>query len=390
MRTYEATHPWISFRWEPRKVPYSVWLLLGRADGLCHRLRDTAVPVDEGRDVDYQALLRGVLANAVLDGNGLTESQVHRLFEGDLRLPASQHYLRQEIEDLVKAVKGIGDRQATGAPVMSPSSVQLLNAQVLHGLPWSADLHPGEYRSIRTTTSADDGVPSEDIAPVMERLFMWLGSDAFQATHEEERQAFGIIRAILAHVYILWIRPFTEGNGRTARLVQHELLLSAGLPAAAAHQFSIQAAATRAEYFRQLAASTNSGGDPIPFIAYTLRQALDGLEALWEEVDRIQHKALWQQHVDGTLQPETSANGARQVKLVAGLLEQAEPVPPGKIPLLTPELSVLYSRLNPKTLQRDLNWLQEQGFVERTATGFRSKRRSLQCFQQDLLSAPAS
>ncbi|HEX2616740.1 MAG TPA: hypothetical protein VHL57_04310, partial [Flavobacteriales bacterium] len=98
MRTYEQTHPWIDFHWEPRKVPYPIWLLLGEAAALAQRLATASLPPEEAALFEYSALLRGVLANATLDGNSLTEEQVDRLFEGSLELPPSQRYQQLEIE----------------------------------------------------------------------------------------------------------------------------------------------------------------------------------------------------------------------------------------------------------------------------------------------------
>src|SRR6185369_15824458 len=128
--------------------------------------------------------------------------------------------------------------------------------------------------------------------PALDRLQGWLTSALFEPEHPEEVMPFGIVRAILAHLYLLWIEPFGEGNGRVARMVEHQLLLHAGLHAVAAHQLTLQAGRTRTEYARQLAASVKAGGDPIPFIAYQVRGFVDALHELWAEVEQAQHQAL--------------------------------------------------------------------------------------------------
>ncbi len=50
---------------------------------------------------------------------------------------------------------------------------------------------------------------------------------AAKADHE---LIYAIIKAVLAHVYIAWIHPFGNGNGRTARLIEFHLLMSGGMP----------------------------------------------------------------------------------------------------------------------------------------------------------------
>ncbi|WP_433223897.1 Fic family protein [Dactylosporangium sp. CS-047395] len=44
-----------------------------------------------------------------------------------------------------------------------------------------------------------------------------------------------MIKAMLAHLYLAWIHPFGDGNGRTARLIESQLLLQAGVPVPAAN-----------------------------------------------------------------------------------------------------------------------------------------------------------
>src|SRR5680860_933902 len=60
-----------------------------------------------------------------------------------------------------------------------------------------------------------------------------------------------IVKAIVAHLYLAWIHPFGDGNGRTARLVELQILLAAGFPVPACQLLSSHYNQTRAEYYRQ-------------------------------------------------------------------------------------------------------------------------------------------
>ena len=51
-------------------------------------------------------------------------------------------------------------------------------------------------------------------------------------------QSIAILRAITAHLYLIWIHPFGDGNGRLARLVEFTILLKSGIPSIAAHLLS--------------------------------------------------------------------------------------------------------------------------------------------------------
>lgn len=388
MRTYHRTHPWIIYRFQAADLSPSAWLLLGKVSALCEDLRDMAMPAEEGRLLDYTTLLRGVLSNAALDGNGLSEEQVDQLFEGTLELPATQHYLQLEIEGLVRAIRQIHDRQIVSRPTLDAATIQLIHGLVLKGLPWSEDVRPGEYRSPQHSLSADDGVPPTDIPAAIERLCAWLPSDEFGPLEGPDAMAAGILRALMAHLYLQWIRPFDEGNGRTARLVEHLLLIRAGVPAAAAHQFCIQAATTRNAYFRELRQGAQTK-DPTAFLEAQLHGTAHALRQLLRQVQQTQHEELWQAHLDRTLGPNESAQGARLLLLTRGLQAQEEAVLPGRIPLLGPDLARTYSRMNPKTLQRDLILLETKGLAERTPEGVRPVKGSLLPFQRTILAGNA-
>ncbi|MBZ0206556.1 MAG: Fic family protein [Flavobacteriales bacterium] len=329
----------------------------------------------EGDLIGYISTLQGIVANAALDGNSLSEDQVDRLLEGSLQLPPSQMFLEREIRNLVKAVSWTQARTRSGDRDTGPWVIQMLNAQVLKELPSSIG-SAGEYR-----TSASQGkVRPEDIAPLMERLHTWTESDLFRPENEAERMAFSTIRAILTHLYLLWIEPFAEGNGRTARMVEFQLLLNAGIPAAAAHRMAMHVAATRNEYARQVARAAGPEGDVIPFIAYMVRGFADGVKALLAEVSEAQYQLLAEEELRNLVDPTASSNGERLQRLALGLHAHRAKIATAQVPQLSPELAHVYARLNAKTLQRDLVQLEELGLVERSRGEVRAKPLAVRPF----------
>src|SRR5258708_25331431 len=88
---------------------------------------------------------------------------------------------------------------------------------------------------------------------------------------------YGIIRAVIAHLYLAWIHPFGDGNGRTARLIEYRILLACGVPSPAVHLLSNHYNLTRTEYYRQLDRASGSKGEYIPFVEYAVQGFVDGL-----------------------------------------------------------------------------------------------------------------
>jgi hypothetical protein len=98
-------------------------------------------------------------------------------------------------------------------------------------------------------------------------MFQWLNADLNPPLREDAPIPFAILKAIMAHLYLAWIHPFGDGNGRTARLLEFHILLEAGVPLPVAHLLSDHSNRTRAEYYRQLDRASKSGGDVLPFLS---------------------------------------------------------------------------------------------------------------------------
>ena len=381
MRTFEQTHTWLSFRWEPRRLTYPVWLLLGEAAAYIRTLRQASLPSAAASGSEKSALVKGLAALAAMEGNTLSGSQVAQCLAGELKLPPSQAYLGQEIQNLLKAVRWTEDRLQAGDRQFSPWSVQLLNAQVLKGLPWDEETSPGEYRSPRRLQGAQGGAPAEDIGYLVEKLCDWLTVERFTPQHAEEASAFGLVRAMLAQLYLLWIRPFADGNVRTAWLVTGQLLMEAGAPPFIVHRFVAHTGQARSAWAREIASAGAGHGDPVPFLAFLARNLVECLRDAAEEVEAEQQRALLNDHLHRLFDVDRSANGTRRRKLLMALTSETGPVAHGHIPRLTPELAAIYARLDRKTLLRDIHYLEEQGLVVRGADGLSSQPAPLRAFK---------
>ena len=353
MWSYEQSHPWISFHWEAKSLPRAAWLLLGEAATLCTRLNEAALSAKEAELINYISLLHGTVASASMDGNTLTEDQLDRLLEGSLTLPPSQEFLGRELLNLVKAVRWTEARAQASAGDLGAWALQVMNAHVLSGLPTTSPA--GEFRSVRL--GLPGVVPATEIPLLLERASEWFAGPAFVSRHEEEQLPFALVRAFLAQLYLLWINPFPEGNGRTARLLGHQLLIHAGVPYAAAQRMAMHTAATRGEHERQVHHAARPGSDTAPYIAYMARGFTEQLRALWDEVQQAQASDLVHCGLAQLVDPDHTEAGRRQQLLAKALLDHAEPLKVAQIMRLDTELALQYARLSPKTLQRDLDYL---------------------------------
>ncbi len=369
-RPFETSHPWLTFRLDTQSIPAPIWMLLGEARSKCDHLAGVPLRPDTAQRLNQLYLAKGARATTAIEGNTLSEQQVIQQLEGTLDLPPSKEYLGHEIRNIVEAFNVLKDEIIHGRPIdLSADRICAFNAGVLKGLPRNPEVIPGAIRTHSVGVMGYRGAPAEDCRFLLERLAEWLGHESFQPD-EEYRATRPILAAILAHLYLAWIHPFGDGNGRTARLIEFAILISAGVPMPAAHLLSNHYNETRTEYYRQLDAASRSGGDVIPFIRYAIQGFVDGLREQLRLVRDQQLEVAWRNYVHEMFRTRGGSDGvAKRRRELVLEISARETVPFGEIAILTPHLARLYPPEKSKTLRRDLNELHKMGLAEPTARG---------------------
>ena len=382
-RACERSHPWISFTVDLRAAPSSLWMLLGQAVALCRQIGTAALPPGNARDMQTLYLVKGVQATTAIEGNTLGADQIRARIAGQLDLPLSQEYLGLEVDNVVRACDAIARSIIRDEPIhLSPEWIAECNRQVLHGLEEHLEdgVIPGEIPVHAVGVGRYRGAPREDCEFLLGRLCAWLEGEldlSLLADTGANRMATAILHAILAHLYIAWIHPYGDGNGRTARLVELMLLARAGVPLTSAQLPSNHYNLTRAEYYRQLdrASRANAGrGDAIGFILYALQGLVDGLQEQCDYIDDIQLLIAWQNFVFARFRQEQRSPALnRRRELVLALTNQQEPVPRTALRHVGPAVAELYAGKTDKTLTRDINWLVKKDLIEKRPDGYQAR-----------------
>ena len=246
-------------------------------------------------------------------------------------------------------------------------------------MPLKEDVLPGLIRRHEVGVARYRGAPSQDCEYLLHELCRWLNSESFPPD-EDRRIAFGILKAIIAHLYLAWIHPFGDGNGRTARLVEFQLLLSCGVPSVAAHLLSNHYNVTRDEYYLQLVISSGSGGDVFPFIKYALQGFIEGLNEQILTIEKHQLEAHWIKHVHDLFRNKDSPTDIRRRQLVEDLGEATEPVPIVHLRYISPRVAEGYAGKTDRTIRRDVNVLEEMGLLRRSFDGVEINRELMTAF----------
>ena len=382
-RTYLRTHPWIDFRLDLRRSGPRVWLLLGEAQAKCHHIAGIPLLPEIGAEFRRVYLAKGALATTAIEGNTLTEAEVLRRVEGELKLPPSREYLGQEVDNIIEACNLIANEILESEPPdLCVETIQEYNTLVLKNLPHDEGVDPGQIRHHSVGVGRYRGAPAEDCEYLTSRLCEWL-VEGFKVPPglEPFRMAFEILKAIVAHLYIAWIHPFADGNGRTARLIEFRILLAAGVPDTAAHLLSNHYNQTRTEYYRQLERSHQvEGGDVFGFLEYALQGMVDGLDEELELIKRQQLRVHWRNYVYDVFRDSNSPTDDRRRRLVLDLADMSAPVPINELRHISARVAELYANRSDKTLRRDVELLEEYNLIVRTKNGIRAKREVAQAF----------
>ncbi len=355
-RTYEQTRPWISFQVDLTKASYRLWMDLGAVQSKIEQVAHVLLPPKIAAELHALYLAKGVHGTTAIEGNSLTEAQVRDRIAHKTRLPQSTEYLGRDVDNIEAACGAIWDQVRSGkAGELTSERIRAFNKLVLSGLPLSDDIKPGEIRKYSVGVADYKAPPWEDTPYLLERLCQFLNTD-FPCPHKELGTGFAVLRAIIAHLYIAWIHPFGDGNGRTARLLEFQILLSGSVPTIAAHLLSNFYNQTRDKYYLHLSAASRSMEGVLGFVHYAIQGLRDQLDEQIRHIREYQWEVVWRDYVYQTFRGQ-SGPAAHRRRLVALELPRSCTVEISKLRRLTAEIAELYAGRTSKTVSRDINEL---------------------------------
>jgi Fic family protein len=382
MRTFEQTHPWISYRVDFSKPNPEFWLDLGEAASKCEHIARVPLRPETALKLHQLYLAKGAAASTAIEGNTLSEAEVLEAVEGKLQVPKSKEYQKQEVENIIGVCRSIAEELKAGTlPSLTPEIIKRYNREVLKELPKEHEEEiPGEIRTYSVLVgNVYRGAPDVDCDFLLERLCEWLNGSDFEPLPGREL-IYAIIKAVIAHLYLAWIHPFGNGNGRTARLLEFHILLKAGVPSPAAHLLSNHYNQTREEYYRQLNHASKSGGDIMPFLRYAVQGFVDGLKGQLDYIWNQQWDLAWENYVHDLFRAKSGATNKRQRDLALDLGSVDDWIEISKITEFTPRLAKAYAGKTGKTVQRDLNMLATHHLVYRDGRKIKANRELILAF----------
>lgn len=364
-RRYLETHPWITFK---HRLPHeAVSMRIGEAFSKCQHLSGTPLQPGLAERLAALYLAKGVNATTAIEGNTLGEDEVEEILAGERTLPPSQEYLQQEVENVRDMLQKIHDDAMEGVPFrITPEWLKEQNRTVLRGIACEDHVVPGEYTSKALVVgSVYRGAPPADVPFLVEQLCDWLNNllDSSAELSDDYRFANAFNAAVLAHLYIAWIHPFGDGNGRTARALECAILLNSGLvPWVSANLLSNHYNRTRSRYYQRLDAASKQK-DVDGFIRYAADGFVDMLREQIADVQAMQRRVAWVNFVHERFNRETHGETSHRRRELVLALPEGKFTPRNALRRLTPELAEMYATREDKTISHDINKLRSLGLI---------------------------
>lgn len=229
-----------------------------------------------------QSTVESVNSSTRIEGNPLVRSQVEDAL-ADRQINATGHAVA-EVRNYARAWEWVRTRQLSLEPLAVPDVLHLhaltigalLPAEKAGrfrtGLVWVVDSVDGRDE-IRYTAPEADHVPA-----LLDDLMSWLATD----------EVHPLIAAGVGHAYLAAIHPFTDGNGRVARLLARLVLGRAGYGFRDALVLEDFYAADRGAYYAAIdlgpTYQDRAGADATDWLVYFLRGFVTSVARLAEQV----------------------------------------------------------------------------------------------------------
>ncbi len=301
MDNISEKYPWISYCINLNEMSYAFWINLGQCVSKCNHIRQIPLLPEVRKELLAVYLAKGAAATTAIEGNTLGEDKALEIVKGKAKVEKSQQYQKREIENIINACNKIADTlRKNGEVRIDIETLCEFNKTILSGdIPIAEGAIPGEIRKHPVTVGNTYRAPdAQDVPFLLKKFCEWIEKfdKGIEIKKPLNKQSIAIIKAIAAHLYLIWIHPFGDGNGRLARLIEFAILLKSGIPSIAAHLLSNHYNSTRSLYYLNLQ-KAKTENPTSTFFQYAIEGFQDNLKATIDTIIDQIISISWQQYI---------------------------------------------------------------------------------------------
>jgi len=362
-------HHWPHFEWDEsalRPTLNAVRLLQGRVLG-----KTEAAPGQADLDVEMDALIQNAIRTSEIEGERLDVGSVRSSVARQLGIEQAGMSGRTtpESEALIELL--LQSTRQLDEPLTHEWLCLWQSMLFVQGSGLMSQVRVGELRGdhpIQVVSGRLDRPTVHFEAPPREQLEAEL--DAFLTWFNHPPEGLdALVRAGIAHLWLVTLHPFDDGNGRVTRAVTDRALAQAERQSVRFYSLSAAIMARRSAYYDYLENTQKGSLDITPWLLWFLDTLKEALEHALLRIDRVLVKAsFWQRHA-------TTVLNERQIKVLNRLLDTAgEEFAQG----INARKYQSLAKVSKATATRDLAELVEKGCLSKLPGGGRSTRYSVE------------
>ncbi len=338
------------------------------------------LPPDWKTQLDRLNRVRAVHGTTALEGNPLSEAEVGRqidLLASSSASPAPPSRDQQQVRNAGRAQDWVRQRFTPTAASLRRSDILRMHELITEGSDETDNL-PVRLRThsvvvgTETLGGVHRGAPPQDVSGLVDRFVEFVNSRAFMAEHP-------VVRALLAHFFLVTIHPFGDGNGRVSRLVEAGILFQGEYNVFGFYGLSNYFYRHGDQYKRLLQQSRRTQPfDLNAFMAFGVEgfaAELKGINNFIKtKLNRVVYRTTLVKAFNQRAGKRRRVINQREYNLLDFLLRETEPIDPfAEDPSLKIEYSELrqvpyvkgvYRNVTARTFHRELTRLAEMGFIK--------------------------
>lgn len=341
------------------------------------------LPPEWRQQLDKLNRVRAVYGTTALEGNPLSEAEVSKqidiLDEQGNQALESPKLTREQIQILnsTLAQAWVKGRFQPGSAPIQVFDILEIHRMVTEQSDTKNNV-PGKFRTFPVTVGSPEaggvhkGAPHAEIESLMDSFVEFVNSRKMVESQHP------VIRALLAHFFLVTIHPFGDGNGRVSRLVEAGILYQNGYNVHGFYGLSNYFYKHELEY--KTALQQCRIGVPfdvsglVSFGINGFAQELKGINNFIKtKLNRVVYRTMLVRHFNRRVGPRRRLLNQREYSLLEVLITETEPIDPfsdnpsKKIRfadlVASPYVQGAYRKVKTRTFYRELLRLANLGFI---------------------------
>ncbi|MFA6472011.1 MAG: Fic family protein [Candidatus Latescibacterota bacterium] len=337
--------------------------LLFKVEVLYQTIKDLPILPSLASHIDEEIIRRSIFGTAAIEGNTLTEEEVGRILsEEDKKIVKKKS--EKEIENLKIAYTAVDSFEEVDHLPLSEELILSIHSTIMEGFTETGRKEGYRDKPVKVGDKEHGGTyrapgSFKDMTLLMKEFISWIESEPLLKEDS-------MLRAAMAHYHLALIHPFTDGNGRTARMLEALLLQTSGVRYAPKMLSNYYYQHVDDYYWVFSLSEKNREKDITPFIEFNLQAMVSSLEMVKSRVLLFIRLIVLRDYFS-SLRRNKNIN-QRQYDLLCILIENP-------VSIIIPDLyssapfAILYRGKSERSARRDLNNLLKYNLLFRSEDG---------------------